>query len=98
AMVFGMPLALFPALSDRLGGPRVLGLLYTAPAVGALAASVTSRWTTRVHRHGLGVLWAAAVWGIGIVAFGLCHALGPALRSLAVAGGADCVSGIFRGT
>src|SRR3954465_12394593 len=34
AMIFGMPLALFPALSDRLGGPRVLGLLYTAPAAG----------------------------------------------------------------
>src|SRR6185295_9207500 len=31
AMVFGMPLALFPALSDRLGGPAVLGMLYSAP-------------------------------------------------------------------
>ena len=44
AMVFGMPLALFPAISDQLGGPRVLGLLYTAPAVGALIATVTGRW------------------------------------------------------
>jgi len=96
AMIFGMPLALFPALSDRLGGPRVLGLLYTAPAVGALAASLTSRWTTRVHRHGRGVLWAATVWGVGIVAFGMCDALWPALFFLALAGGADCVSGIFR--
>jgi len=39
AMVFGMPLALFPALSDRLGGPSVLGLLYAAPAAGALVAA-----------------------------------------------------------
>src|SRR5262245_7527476 len=31
AMVFGMPLALFPALSERLGGPHVLGVLYAAP-------------------------------------------------------------------
>src|SRR4029077_4413368 len=38
AMVFGMPLALFPAISDRLGGPSALGLLYAAPALGALAA------------------------------------------------------------
>jgi MFS family permease len=96
AMIFGMPLALFPALSDRLGGPRVLGLLYTAPAVGALAASLTSRWTGRVHRHGLGVLLAATVWGLGIIAFGLLDSLWPALFFLAVAGGADCVSGIFR--
>jgi MFS family permease len=65
AMVFGMPLALFPAISDRLGGPRVLGLLYTAPAVGALIATVTGRWTARVHRHGLGVMMAATVWGVG---------------------------------
>jgi MFS family permease len=98
AMVFGMPLALLPALSDTLGGPRVLGLLYTAPAVGALAASLTSRWTARVHRHGLGVMLAATVWGIGIVAFGFCDRLWPALLFLAVAGGADCVSGIFRST
>ena len=48
AMIFGMPLALFPALSARLGGPRVLGMLYAAPAVGALVASVTARWTPRV--------------------------------------------------
>jgi MFS family permease len=98
AMVFGMPLALFPAISDRLGGPRVLGLLYTAPAVGALVATLTSRWTPRVHRHGLAVMLAATVWGIGIVIFGLSHTLWPALFGLAVAGGADCVSGIFRGT
>jgi MFS family permease len=95
-MVFGMPLALFPAMSDRLGGPRVLGLLYTAPAVGALIATVTGRWTARVHRHGLGVMMAATVWGVGIVFFGVSDSLWPALLGLAVAGGADCVSGIFR--
>jgi MFS family permease len=98
AMVFGMPLALFPAISDRLGGPSVLGLLYAAPAVGALAASVTSRWAARVHRHGLAVMVAAAVWGLSIVAFGFCSTLWPALVSLAIAGAADGISGIFRMT
>jgi MFS family permease len=98
AMVFGMPLALFPALSDRLGGPSVLGLLYAAPAVGALAASLTSRWSPRVRRHGLAVMVAATVWGLAIVGFGLCTTLWPALAYLAVAGGADAISGIFRMT
>jgi MFS family permease len=98
AMVFGMPLALFPAISDRLGGPSVLGLLYAAPAVGALVASVTSRWASRVQRHGLAVMVAAAVWGLSIVAFGFCSTLWPALVSLAIAGGADGISGIFRMT
>ena len=98
AMVFGMPLALFPAVSDRLGGPSVLGLLYAAPAVGALAASLTSQWTPHVHRHGLGVMLAATVWGLAIVGFGFCETLWPALVYLAIAGGADGISGIFRAT
>jgi MFS family permease len=98
AMIFGMPLALFPALSGRLGGPKVLGVLSAAPAVGALVASVTARWTPRVTRHGLAVMLAATGWGVAIVGFGLCPSLGPALGCLAIAGGADAVSGIFRAT
>jgi MFS family permease len=98
AMVFGMPLALFPALAEGLGGPRALGLLYSAPAMGALVASLTSRWTGRVHRHGLAVMLAATAWGVAIVAFGFCNGLVPAVIFLALAGGADCVSGIFRMT
>jgi MFS family permease len=98
AMVFGMPLALFPALSEGLGGPDVLGLLYAAPALGALAASLTARWTPRVHRHGLAVMVAASVWGVAIVAFGFCRSLWPSVFFLALAGGADAVSGIFRST
>src|SRR6185436_2714569 len=98
AMVFGMPLALFPAVSDRLGGPTVLGLLYAAPAAGALVASLTSQWTPRVHRHGLAVMLAAIVWRVAIAGFGFSATLWPALACLAVAGGADAVSGIFRMT
>ena len=98
AMVFGMPLALFPALSETLGGPDVLGLLYAAPAMGALVASLTGRWTPRVHRHGLAVMLAATVWGLAIIAFGFCRTLVPSLLFLALAGGADAVSAIFRST
>jgi hypothetical protein len=39
AMFFGMPSALFPAIADGFGGPAVLGLLYAAPAAGALLAA-----------------------------------------------------------
>jgi MFS family permease len=98
AMVFGMPLALFPALAATRFGDPALGLLYAAPAVGALVASLTSRWTPRVHRHGFAVMVAATVWGVAIVAFGFSPSLWPALACLAVAGGADGVSGMFRMT
>ena len=44
------------------------------------------------------VMLAATVWGLAIVAFGLAGGLGPALFWLALAGGADAVSGMFRMT
>jgi len=53
AMFFGMPMALFPAIAQGLGGAKVLGLLYAAPAVGSFVFSATSGWTGRVHRHGM---------------------------------------------
>jgi MFS family permease len=98
AMFFGMPNALFPALALHYGGPEVLGLLYTAPAVGAFLATVSSGWTSRVHRHGLAVLWAAGLWGVAIIGFGLASSLELALVFLALAGGADMISGVFRST
>ncbi len=96
AMFFGMPNALFPALAQGLGGARVLGLLYAAPAVGSFLFTATSGWTGHVHRHGLAVIAAAAVWGLAIIGFGLSPGLGMALVFLAVAGAADMMSGIFR--
>ena len=96
AMFFGMPMALFPALGERLGGPEVVGLLYAAPSAGAVVATLTSGWTRRVHRHGRAITLAAAGWGLAIVAFGFTHALWLSLLCLAVAGGMDAVSGMFR--
>jgi MFS family permease len=96
AMFFGMPSALYPFLADDLGGPKVLGLFYAAPAVGSLLATIGSGWTARVHRHGLMVLIAAALWGVGIVGVGLSNTLWLTLFCLAFAGGADMVSGLFR--
>jgi MFS family permease len=96
AMFFGMPMALFPQVAHGYGGASVLGLLYSAPAAGALLASATSGWAAHVHRHGRAVVLAAGAWGLGTIAFGFANALWLALLSLAVAGGADAVSGIFR--
>jgi MFS family permease len=96
AMFFGMPMALFPAIAQGLGGPRVLGLLYTAPAVGSFLFSATSGWTGRVHRQGMGVIVAATIWGLAIIGFGVANQLALALVFLAVAGAADMMSGVFR--
>src|SRR5262245_36787262 len=82
AMFFGMPLALFPALADDLGGAGVLGLLYAAPAAGAALATLTSGWTARVHRHGAAVACAAVGWGTGIVVCGLAPGVALACAGL----------------
>ena len=58
--------------------------------------TLTSGWTRHVHRHGRAVVYGAAAWGVAIVGFGFADALWLALACLAVAGGMDTISGIFR--
>lgn len=96
AMFFGMSQALYPFVAQRLGGPAVLGLLYAAPSAGSLLATLTSRWSGRIHRHGLAVTLAAAGWGVAIIGFGFAGTLWFALVCLVAAGAADMISGIFR--
>jgi MFS family permease len=96
AMFFAFPQALYPALAAIYGNEYV-GFFPAAIAAGALAASLTSGWTKNVHRHGMMVIVAAVLWGVGIVAFGLVSSLWPALFFLAAAGFFDMISGVFRG-
>jgi MFS family permease len=96
AMAFGMPMALFPAIAQGLGGASVLGLLYAAPAVGSFLFFATSGWARHVHRHGLGVIVAATLWGFSIIGFGLATGLFAAVGFLVLAGAADAMSGLYR--
>ena len=101
AMTFGMPRALFPILATTQfhAGPEVVGILFSAVSVGALVGALTSGWVKRISRQGLAVLVAVAVWGLGIVGFGLAgDRLGVAIVCLAIAGAADVISAVFRGT
>jgi MFS family permease len=100
AMVFGMPRALFPALAATVfgGGATTVGLLYSAPGVGALLGALTSGWVGRVRRQGLAVICAVLIWGLSIAGFGVAHWLPLALVLLAVAGWADVLSSVFRNT
>ncbi|WP_233507747.1 MFS transporter [Spongiactinospora gelatinilytica] len=98
AMFFAMANALYPFLADELRAPHAVGLLYSAAAVGALLASVTSGWTRSVHRHGMGVILAAGVWGLAVLAAAFAPSLWLVFACLAIAGGADMISGIFRST
>ncbi|MFF5130056.1 MFS transporter [Streptomyces syringium] len=96
AMFFAMPTAIYPFLADDLDAPWALGLMYAAGAVGSLVVSLTSGWVSRIHRHGRMVVLAAAGWGLAMALAGGMHNIWLVLVFLAVAGGCDMVSGLFR--
>lgn len=96
AMVFTMPQALYPVLADEQfgGGPAAVGLLYAAPALGALVGAATSGWTARAGGHAL--VGAVLVWGLSLTGFGLTSYLPLALVLLALAGLGDLISETLR--
>jgi MFS family permease len=99
AMIFGMPQSLYPAFAAHLGyGPGVLGLFYAAPSAGSLVVSLLSGRARHIGRQGLAVMVAVVIWGGAIAGFGLSTTVWAALACLAVAGGADQWSAIFRST
>lgn len=101
AMVFGMPRAVFPALAANVFdmGPGGVALLYAAPSAGALLGALTTGWVPNVRRQGLAVIVAVVLWGAFITLAGLVlFSLPLTLLCLALAGAADVVSAVLRGT
>jgi MFS family permease len=97
AMIFGMPRALFPALTARLhGGPTLYGFMLASVAAGAFVASITSGWTSRVVRQGRAVIVCVALWGVAIAIAGTSRTAVVVLVLFGVAGGADMISGVYR--
>jgi MFS family permease len=98
AMIFGLPVALYPAfVLDVLdASPSLVGLLYSAEALGALLVALASGRAKHVRRQGLVTLVACVCWGAGIVGFGLSPTLWVALVFLMLASASDMVSGLYR--
>lgn len=101
AMIFGMPRALFPRLAvvQFHRGPEVVGLLFSALSFGALLGALTSGWVGTVRRPGRAILVAVTIWGLAVLGFGLAgRNLVLAFGFLAIAGAADVISAVFRGS
>lgn len=97
AMTLAMPTALFPqAAQTRFGGG--VGLLYSAIAIGSVAAGLCSGWIGRVRRQGRALAVAVTVWAAAIALAGTVHHLFAAVVLLAAAGAADLVSAVYRET
>jgi MFS family permease len=98
AMIFGIPVALYPAFARDLlhVSPAVLGLLYSAEALGALLVALFSGRAKHVRRQGLVTIVMCMCWGAGVIGFGLSTTLWMAIVFLMLASAADMVSGLYR--
>ncbi len=98
AMLFAFPTALFPAMAQSWGGAKAAGILFSAMAAGSLFVAMFSGWANKIKRHGAAVCIAAFLWGVAIIFAGFAGDLWTAFAMLALAGGADQVSALYRGT
>lgn len=100
AVLLGGAVALLPIYAKDIlhTGPWGMGLLRSAPAVGALVASVLL--TRRpIERHvGRTLLLAVAAFGLCMVVFGISRSFTVSLIALAISGGADMVNVVIRQT
>lgn len=99
ATIFGLPVALFPAINaERFGAdPRTLGLFTTAIGVGGLVSGALSGPVGHITRQGRAMLCAVAIWGAAFAGFAVASTLWLTLLMLAIAGAADTFTVIFRG-
>ncbi|HZW01786.1 MAG TPA: MFS transporter [Candidatus Deferrimicrobium sp.] len=98
AVFFGGAIALLPVFaSDILGvGPIGLGLLRTAPSVGALLAMLATARFPPKRRAGPILLVCVAIFGLSMLVFGLSTTFVLSMGALFVAGLADGVSVVIR--
>ena len=111
AMLLAQPRVLFPAAGAVIfgGGAKTVGALSAAAAVGGIGAMFFSGRLGHVRRQGLAIMVAVVGWGFAIAGFGVAMlaaggvvsrgtALWLGLVAMAVAGGSDSVSAVFRTT
>ncbi|MFF7706129.1 MFS transporter [Pseudomonas sp. NPDC007930] len=99
AVLLGGATALLPVFARDilLTGPWGLGMLRSAPAVGALLMSF---WLARFpieRKVGRTMFAGVAVFGVATIAFGLSTSFWFSLAVLAVLGAADMISMVIRG-
>jgi MFS family permease len=100
AVLLGGAVALLPVYAKEIlhTGPWGLGLLRSAPGVGAaLMAIVVAHWPIR-RRAGMTMLFCVAGFGVFTIAFGVSRSLIASLLVLFLLGASDMVSVIIRAT
>jgi len=99
-VLLGGAVALMPIFAHDIlhQGPFGLGMLRAAPAMGAVAMSlVMARFPLR-RRAGQWLFICVSIFGLFTIVFGLSRSLWLSMLSLAIAGAADTISVIIRGS
>jgi hypothetical protein len=100
AVLFGGAVALLPVFARQIldVGPVGLGVLRSAPAVGALAAAVMLSRRPLRWPAGPTLIVVVAAFGVSMVVFGLSRSLPLSLGALAISGFVDMISVNIRST
>jgi len=100
AVLFGGAVALLPLFARSIlhVGPTGLGVLRSAPAVGALLAAAVLTRRPLGGRAGRKLLVVVGAFGVSIVVFGLSHSFWLSLVALGVSGFVDMFSMNIRST
>jgi len=100
AVLLGGAVALLPVYAREIlrTGPWGLGLMRTAPAVGATLMAVLLAHRPLRGKSGITLLWAVAGFGIFTIVFGLSRSLTVSLAALLLLGASDMISVIIRAT
>jgi MFS family permease len=100
AVLLGGATALLPvyAKSILFTGPWGLGLLRTAPAIGALLMSAVLTQCPMRHRVGRTMFTAVVIFGFATVVFAISSSFILSLAAMIVLGAADVISVVIRGS
>jgi len=98
AVLFGGATALLPAYASDilLTGPEGLGLLRTAPAVGAALTATVLAFVPLDRHVGYWLLAGVAAFGLAIIVFGVSASFPLSLGALVVMGAGDMISVYIR--
>lgn len=100
SVLFGGAVAMLPAYADRIlhVGSEGLGILYSAPAVGAVLGSLALALKPMKHIRGSLLFWVFAGFGFCMIAFAFSTIFWLSLLLLALSGAFDSVNMVIRGS
>jgi MFS family permease len=99
AVLLGGAVALLPVYAKEIlhTGPWGLGMLRSAPAMGAGVMALLIAYKPIRRRAGATMLWCVGGFGVFTMVFGFSRSLPLSLISLIFVGAADMVSVVVRG-